>query len=83
MNTTQQVLLKQIVDEAQTLPDHLIQEVLDFVGYLRTKYEQNEEEDWQKALLATFGSWEDDREVEEIVQDIYTNRTTSDLEMEL
>lgn len=81
MNTTHQALVKQITDEAQSLPENLIREVLDFIGYLRTKYEQNgQEEARQEALLATFDSWEDDRKPEEIVQDIYTTRTISDLE---
>lgn len=80
MNATHQMLVKQIVDEVQTLPENLIREVLDFIGYLQAKYEQNGEEDRQATLLATFGSWEDDREPEETVHDIYTNRTTSELE---
>lgn len=80
MSTTHQTLIQQITDEAQSLPENLVQEVLDFIGYLRTKYEQNGEETRREALLETFGSWEDDREPEEIVQDIYATRTISDLE---
>ncbi len=80
MTTTHQTLIKQITDEAQSLPENLVQEVLDFIGHLRTKYEQNGEETRREALLETFGSWEDDREPEEIVQDIYATRTISDLE---
>jgi hypothetical protein len=74
MNLTQQGLVKQIVDEVQTLPEDLIREVLDFIGYLHTKYDQNGEQERQTALLATFGSWEDNRKPEEIVQDIYASR---------
>ena len=70
MTTTHQKLIKQITDEARSLPENLMQEVLDFIGYLRAKYEQNGEEAQQEALLATFGSWQGDREPEEIVQDI-------------
>lgn len=80
MNAMQQRLVKQIVDEVGTLPDNLIREVLDFIGYLRVKYEQNGEKERQAALLTTFGSWQDDREAEEIVQEIYASRTISDLE---
>jgi hypothetical protein len=83
MNATEQMLVKQIVDEAQTLPENLIREVLDFIGYLRAKYEQNGDEARQAALLATFGAWQDDREPEEIIQDIYANRTISELELDL
>ncbi len=83
MNTTEQRLLKQIIDEAQTLPENLIREVLDFIGYLRTKYEPDNGEGRQQALLATFGSWEDDREPEEIAQDIYASRTISEAEISL
>ncbi|MDX1524036.1 MAG: DUF2281 domain-containing protein [Anaerolineae bacterium] len=78
MTTPHQSLIKQITDEAQSLPENLVREVLDFIGYLRAKYEQNGEETRQKALLATFGSWQDDRESEEIVQDIYATRTISE-----
>lgn len=80
MNATQKRLVKQVVDEVGTLPDNLIREVLDFIGYLRVKYEQNGEKERQAALLTTFGSWQDDREAEEIVQEIYASRTISDLE---
>ena len=78
MIPTRQMLIKQITDEAEVLPENLVREVLDFIGYLRAKYEQNGEETRQETLLATFGSWEDDRETEEIVQDIYATRTISD-----
>jgi histidine ammonia-lyase len=80
MTTPHQTLIKQITDEAQSLPDNLVREVLDFIGYLRTKYDQNDVEAQQKALLSTFGSWKDDREAEQIVQDIYATRTISELE---
>jgi hypothetical protein len=83
MTTPHQTLIKQITDEAQSLPDNLIREVLDFIGYLRTKYDQNGEETRQKVLLSTFGSWDDDREAEDIVQDIYATRTISELEPDL
>jgi hypothetical protein len=83
VTTPHQTLVKQITDEVQSLPENLVREVLDFVGYLRTKYEQNGEETRQDTLLATFGSWQDDREVEEIVQEIYATRTISKLEPDL
>lgn len=80
MTTTHQTLIKQIADEAQLLPENLVREVLDFIGYLRAKYEQNGKDTQQETFLATFDSWQDDREPEEIVQDIYTTRTISELE---
>ena len=83
MNAIEKTLIKQIVNEAQTLPENLIREVLDFIGYLRAKYEQNGDEARQTALLATFGTWQDDREPEAIIQDIYTNRTISEMELGL
>jgi len=61
----------------------LIRKVLDFIGYLQIKYETRSREERETALLATFGSWEDDREPEEIVQDIYASRTISELECEV
>ena len=45
MNSNQQMLIKQIVNEVQALPENLIQEVLDFIGYLRTKHEADGEAD--------------------------------------
>ena len=83
MTAQLQTLIKQITDEAQSLPENLVQEVLDFIGYLRVKYEQDSEGPRQEALLATFGSWQDDREPEEIVHDIYATRTISGQEPEL
>jgi hypothetical protein len=80
MTTPHQTLIKQITDEVQSLPENLMWEVLDFIGYLRAKHEQNGEETRQETLLATFGSWQDDREPEEIVQDIYATRTISESE---
>jgi hypothetical protein len=35
-----------------------------------------------EAFLATFGAWEDDREAEEIVYEIYTSRTVSQVKKE-
>jgi len=80
MNSAQQILVKQIVAEVQVLPENLKREVLDFIGYLRTKYGQEDTEKHKEILLATFGSWEDDRKPEEIIQDIYANRTISEVE---
>ncbi len=34
-------------------------------------------------LLATFGSWEDTRSMEEIIADIYHNRTLSERDIDL
>ncbi|BAU62879.1 hypothetical protein STA3757_02300 [Stanieria sp. NIES-3757] len=35
----------------------------------------NAQENQAQALAATFGKWEDDRTVEEIIKDIYDSRT--------
>ena len=80
MNVTHQTLVEQIVDEVEVLPENLMQEVLDFIGYLRIKYSHKVAKQREETFLATFGSWEDDREPEEIVQDIYAHRTISELE---
>lgn len=77
MSSTRQTLIEQIADEAQTLPEDLAREVLDFIGYLRTKHEKTEAVLQQEAFLTTFGVWEDDRSPEQIVKDIYTTRTIS------
>ena len=78
MITPNQTLLEQIRDEAQTLPENLMREVLDFIGYLRTKYDQNGGKTHQETLLATFGTWQDERNPEKIIQDIYESRTSSE-----
>lgn len=84
MTTNHQTLIKQMTIEAQPLPEHLVREVLDFIGYLRLKYEGDTLLNPQtEALLATFGTWEDDHQVEEIVDDIYRIRTISNLEPNL
>ena len=83
MKISNQTLVKQITDEVQLLPEDLAREVLDFIGYLRIKYEQKSQATRQEGLLETFGSWQDDRKPEEIVQDIYATRTISELEIDL
>ena len=83
MTTTHQTLIKQITEEAQSLPEDLIQEVLNFIGYLQTKYIQGNEAGTQETLLETFGSWSDERESDDIVQDIYATRTVSELDLDL
>jgi hypothetical protein len=83
MNVTHQTLVEQIVDEVEGLPENLRQEVLDFIGYLRIKYSHKVTEEREGTFLDTFGSWKDEREPEEIVQDIYAHRTISELEPEL
>jgi hypothetical protein len=84
-----QVLVQKIVGELQRLPDNLRQEVLDFIGYLRTKYESAQATPKvdllaeERGLLATFGTWEDDRDGDEIVEEIYASRTISTWEPDL
>jgi hypothetical protein len=51
MTTPYQTLVKQITDEVQSLPENLVREVLDFIGYLRAKHEQNGDENRQDTLL--------------------------------
>lgn len=46
-------IAEQIYREAQTLPDELAQEVLDFIGYIETKYRLKSAED--RDLLAAQG----------------------------
>jgi len=81
MSATNPLLKKQAVRELQTLPDNLVQEVLDFIGYLQMKYQgvtgPHPENPAGKEWLATFGTWEDEREAEEIIAEIYDSRTTS------
>lgn len=83
MNSINQLLDDQIEEEVRILPEKLKVQVLDFVGYLRSKYLNENAEDNEGQLLATFGSWIDDRGPDEIVKDIYDNRTISELEPDL
>ncbi len=78
MTPSHQTLVKQITDEAQALPENLVREVLDFIGFLRLKYEPPQAQNRRADLLATFGSWQDDRAPEEIIEDIYATRTISE-----
>ena len=79
----EQSLIRQITDQVQALPQDLRKQVLDFVGYLHAKYLSNDDAERARVLEATFDSWQDEQEAEEIVRDIYAQRTTSDTEIKL
>lgn len=82
-------IVEQAVRELEVLPEALVQEVLDFIGYLRTKYETGGDEaeltNKQNSddLLETFGAWQDERSAEEIIEEIYESRTGSGPEYSL
>lgn len=78
MNGSHSSLAEQIAREVEFLPENLVQEVLDFVGYLRAKVEQDENKPTIDSLLATFGAWKDVRTPDQIIHEIYTTRTISD-----
>lgn len=78
LSAVKEPLMNQITDQVQALPQNLRQQVLDYIEYLRTKYVSERNAQRDQALEATFGSWEDDREPEQIVQDIYAQRTISE-----
>ncbi|MBM4031257.1 MAG: hypothetical protein FJ291_05665 [Planctomycetes bacterium] len=59
-----------------------LQEIEAELAELRTALEQGWDEaspeDRTKAFLEKCGGWEDDRTAEEIIEDIYSSRTSSD-----
>ncbi|MBN1317269.1 MAG: hypothetical protein JXA42_17430 [Anaerolineales bacterium] len=67
-----------IVEQVKILPQDLKLQVWDFIGYLKNKCNREDVQDYEKQLLDTFGSWEDDREPDEIIREIYENRTISE-----
>lgn len=88
MSVNNHSLVKQAIQELETLPETMVQEVLDFIGELRVKHSLLQEETSkadtrQELLLSTFGSWNDERNAEEIVQEIYESRTISESEYNL
>jgi lauroyl/myristoyl acyltransferase len=83
LSAVKESLIERITDEVQALPEDLKQQVLDFAGYLRARYLSARNAERDQALAATFGSWQDEREPEQIIQDIYAQRTISDSRFEL
>ena len=83
LSAVEQSLVGQITDQVQELPEDLRQQVLDFVSYLHAKYLSARKAERDRALAATFGTWQDERGIEQVIQDIYAQRTASDREFEL
>jgi hypothetical protein len=83
VSTVEESLIGQITDQVEALPEDLRRQVLDFAGYLRARYVSSRKAERDQALAATFGSWQDEREPEQIIEDIYAQRTTSESELEL
>lgn len=61
MNTANVTLLDQVMAELRVLPADAVREVLDFVGYLRTKRQMPQPiVGSAAALLQSWGTWEID-----------------------
>ena len=81
-------LLEQTITELQDLPEPVVREVLDFIGFLRQKHvkpasEQAYVEDRWQVLREISGAWEDRRDADEIIEAIYASRTISELDKTL
>lgn len=62
----------QIYQEVQALPDELAREVLDFIGYIETKYDLKsaQDRDLQKAQEAAMARIWDNRADDEVWNDL-------------
>ena len=55
------------------------QTILSFIEFLLSRFDRQESDDKQQMFLETCGAWQDDpRTAEELVEEIYSARTTSD-----
>lgn len=69
-------LEKETIEKIRLLPADILPEVLDFIDYLQHKYNRSHKQ--TANAMKTFGSWRDDRDSDEIIDEIYHTRTTSD-----
>lgn len=81
-------LLEQTIIALEDLPEPVVREVLDFIGFLRQKSvktasEQTYLEDRRQVLREISGAWEDRRDADEIIEVIYASRTISELDKTL
>jgi len=88
MSINNHSLVKQAIRELEALPETMVREVLDFIGELRVKHGLLPDETPKTGihrglLLSTFGNWNDERDAEEIVQEIYESRTISESDYNL
>ena len=74
-------LKKETIEKIRSLPVDILPEVLDFIDYLQHKY--NRIHETSTHAMDTFGSWRDDREPDEIINEIYRTRTVSNRDLTL
>ncbi len=74
-------LKKETIEKIRSLPTDILPEVLDFIDYLQHKY--NRARETSANVMDTFGSWRDEREPDEIVDEIYRTRTVSNRDLSL
>ncbi len=74
-------LKKETIEKIRLLPTDVLPEVLDFIDYLQHKY--NRAHGTSTNAMDTFGSWRDEREPDEIVDEIYRTRTVSNRDLSL
>ena len=74
-------LKKETIEKIRLLPADILPEVLDFIDYLQYKY--NRIHELSTNAMDTFGSWRDEREPDEIIDEIYRTRTVSNRDLVL
>ena len=74
-------LKKETIEKIRLLPADILPEVLDFIDYLQYKY--NRIHELSTNVMDTFGSWRDERESDEIIDEIYRTRTVSNRDLVL
>ena len=77
----EQTLLKEIED----LPEAELGKVLKMVHFLKEEIfgTENEKREDLELFWKSFGSWQDDRAAEEIIQDVYESRKSATRSIEL
>jgi len=73
------VLIQQMVSEVQDLPDQMLREVLDFMGYLKQKEKSSISRGSPEAILHHAGAWVfEPGELDDLLTDIATERESEE-----
>lgn len=73
---TKTIYEERILREIQGMPEAAQEKLEKFVRFFKQELitEQPESDEKMKKLLSVFGTWEDDRSVDEQIRDIYESR---------
>ena len=76
---------QRLLNEIQDLPDSELPKMLRLIHFLKEeifKVERREDNDL-RLFWESFGSWEDERSPEEIINEIYASRKSTERDMQL